>query len=130
MWGNQCYAGHARAGVIAGMEGMTVGEERSISATIGDTWWEPGALRGVDTRCDVALKELFEWDLPEVLLGGSCPAAAAAWPLLASKVHHACWTACSGGSSAAGEKCMLHEPFSQRVLPCFWGARFGSSRAK
>ena len=54
------------AGVVEGMVGMNVGEERSITTEVGDTWWEPDALRGVEVRADIKLNELFEWDLPEV----------------------------------------------------------------
>ncbi|CAL8467961.1 g7499 [Coccomyxa elongata] len=53
-------------GVVEGMVGMNVGEERSITTEVGDTWWEPDALRGVKVRADIKLNELFEWDLPEL----------------------------------------------------------------
>ena len=46
--------------------GMTVGDERAITTQVGDTWWEPDTLRGVGIRADIKLKELFEWELPEV----------------------------------------------------------------
>jgi hypothetical protein len=48
------------------MVGMGPGEAREIATTVGDTWWEPEPLRGVDLRCDITLKEVFEWDLPQV----------------------------------------------------------------
>lgn len=65
MSGLSILGSHA-AGVVDGMVGMNVGEERSITTEVGDTWWEPDALRGVEVRADIKLNELFEWDLPEV----------------------------------------------------------------
>lgn len=46
--------------------GMKIGEERSITTTVGDTWWEPDSLRGVELHAEFKLKELFEWELPAV----------------------------------------------------------------
>lgn len=57
---------HPLPGVVEGMVGMGPGEAREIATTVGDTWWEPEPLRGVDLRCDITLKEVFEWDLPQV----------------------------------------------------------------
>lgn len=54
------------AGVVDGLVGMSVGEERSIVSTVEDTWWEEKNLKGVDIRADISLVELFDWDLPEV----------------------------------------------------------------
>lgn len=48
------------------MEGMVVGDERSIETAFPQNWHEPESLRGVPCRCDVKVNELFEWDLPEV----------------------------------------------------------------
>jgi len=48
--------------------GMHTGEERVVEVTVGNAWWEPEGLAGVSIKCDVALKELFEWELPEVIL--------------------------------------------------------------
>ena len=59
------------AGVVEGMVGMSVGDERAITTEVGDTWWEPDTLRGVEIRADIKLKELFEWELPEVRARGS-----------------------------------------------------------
>lgn len=56
---------HVRAGIVAGMEGMVVGDERSIETAFPQNWHEPESLRGVPCRCDVKVNELFEWDLPE-----------------------------------------------------------------
>ena len=47
------------------MLGMTVGEERTVPVTLPPTW-EPEQLRGVRADCSVAVKEIFEWELPEV----------------------------------------------------------------
>lgn len=49
-----------------GIMGLTVGEERTLESVVGDAWWEPEGLEGIPVRCDVSLKELFEWDVPEV----------------------------------------------------------------
>ena len=53
-------------GVIEGIMGMDVGEEKGIETTVGDAWWEPEGLAGIPVRCDVALRETFEWNVPEV----------------------------------------------------------------
>ncbi len=45
---------------------MKVGEKRTLESVVGDAWWEPEGLAGIPVRCDVSLKELFEWDVPEV----------------------------------------------------------------
>ena len=54
------------AGVVDGIMGMNVGEERVLEQTVGDAWWEPEGLAGIPVRCDVALKEVFQWNVPEV----------------------------------------------------------------
>ena len=46
--------------------GMNVGEKRALESVVGDTWWEPEGLAGIPVRCDVTLREIFEWDVPEV----------------------------------------------------------------
>ena len=46
--------------------GMNVGEKRALESVVGDAWWEPEGLAGIPVRCDVTLREIFEWDLPEV----------------------------------------------------------------
>ena len=46
--------------------GMNTGEKRTLESTVGDAWWEPDGLAGVPVRCDVTLREIFEWDLAEV----------------------------------------------------------------
>ena len=46
--------------------GMKAGEERTLESVVGDAWWEPEGLEGIPVRCDVSLRELFEWDVPEV----------------------------------------------------------------
>ena len=56
---------HAHAGLVEGMEGMVVGDERSIDSVFPETWHEPQSLRGVPCRCDIKVNELFEWDLPQ-----------------------------------------------------------------
>ncbi|KAK9835180.1 hypothetical protein WJX81_004039 [Elliptochloris bilobata] len=53
-------------GIVAGMEGMVVGDERSIDSAFPQNWHEPQSLRGVPCRCDIKVNELFEWDLPEL----------------------------------------------------------------
>jgi trigger factor len=54
-------------GVAAAMAGMTVGEARRVELTFPtDEDFSPASLRGVAATVDVVLKELFEWDLPEV----------------------------------------------------------------
>ena len=54
------------AGVVEGIMGMNVGEKRALESVVGDAWWEPEGLAGVPVRCDVTLREIFEWDLAEV----------------------------------------------------------------
>jgi hypothetical protein len=54
--------------VVEGITGMSVGEERAITTTVGDTWWEPKSLEGVQVCAYITLTELFEWELPEVTL--------------------------------------------------------------
>lgn len=53
------------AGLVDGILGASVGEERSVPITLPDTW-EPEQLRGVRADCSVKVKEIFEWELPEV----------------------------------------------------------------
>ena len=55
------------AGVGQKMIGMKVGESRQIQLTLPDNF-EPAPLRGVDVTCTVGVTELFEYDLPEVIL--------------------------------------------------------------
>ncbi len=55
------------AGVREKMVGMKVGESRQIQLTLPDDF-EPAPLRGVDVTCTVGVTELFEYDLPEVML--------------------------------------------------------------
>ena len=55
------------AGVGQKMIGMKVGESRQIQLTLPDDF-EPALLRGVDVTCTVGVTELFEYDLPEVML--------------------------------------------------------------
>ncbi len=55
------------AGVGQKMIGMKVGESRQIQLTLPDNF-EPAPLRGVDVTCTVGVTELFEYDLPEVML--------------------------------------------------------------
>lgn len=52
-------------GLVDGMLGMKVGEERTFTVTLPQTW-EPSQLRGVRADCTVKAKEVFEWELPEV----------------------------------------------------------------
>lgn len=47
------------------MMGMEVGEERTVTVTLPQSW-EPEQLRGVQADCSVKVKEIFEWQLPEV----------------------------------------------------------------
>ncbi|CAL5219954.1 g1886 [Coccomyxa viridis] len=54
------------AGVVEGIMGMNVGEKRALESVVGDAWWEPEGLAGVPVRCDVTLREIFEWDLAEL----------------------------------------------------------------
>ncbi len=54
-----------RAGIVDGMEGMVVGDERKIDTAFPQNWHEPESLRGVPCRCTIKVNELFEWDLPE-----------------------------------------------------------------
>jgi hypothetical protein len=53
------------AGIVDGMEGMVVGDERKIDTAFPQNWHEPESLRGVPCRCTIKVNELFEWDLPE-----------------------------------------------------------------
>ena len=46
--------------------GMKAGEERSLTETVGGAWWEPDGLQNVAVRSEVVLREVFEWDVPEV----------------------------------------------------------------
>lgn len=46
--------------------GMNVGDKRALESVVGDAWWEPEGLAGIPVRCDVTLREIFEWDVPEV----------------------------------------------------------------
>ena len=52
-------------GLVDGMLGMKVGDERTFTVTLPQTW-EPSQLRGVRADCTVKAKEVFEWQLPEV----------------------------------------------------------------
>ena len=52
--------------VLEGMVGMAVGETRVLRDTVPDTWWET-SMRGSSLDCTVTLKEVFSWELPEVL---------------------------------------------------------------
>ncbi len=49
------------------MVGMKVGESREFQMILPDDF-EPAALRGVDVTCTVGVSELFEYNMPEVLL--------------------------------------------------------------
>ncbi len=75
--------------------GMKVGEERAITTSVGDTWWEPDSLRGVEVRADIELNELFEWELPEVRPLPACMSSHDR-----DTVHHTletiCWPTCWG----------------------------------
>lgn len=55
------------AGVADAMVGMRVGETRSATLTLptADSF-QPASLRGQTAAINVTLKELFEYDLPEV----------------------------------------------------------------
>lgn len=53
------------AGVAEGMVGMKQGESREIQLTLPDNF-EPAALRGCPVTCQVAVSELFEYNLAEV----------------------------------------------------------------
>jgi hypothetical protein len=53
------------SGLVAGMLGMAVGDERTVTVTLPQTW-EPAQLRGVRADCTIKVKEIFEWELPEV----------------------------------------------------------------
>ena len=53
-------------GVVDGIMGMKAGEERSLTETVGGAWWEPDGLQNVAVRSEVVLREVFEWDVPEV----------------------------------------------------------------
>lgn len=67
------------AGIVDDMMGMTVGETRTIDQVVPDTWWENGleeGLRGSKIQCDIQIRELFSWDLPEVRVIGAKAAAA------------------------------------------------------
>ena len=55
------------SGVGQKMIGMKVGESRQIQLTLPDNF-EPAPLRGMDVTCTVGVSELFEYDLPEVML--------------------------------------------------------------
>lgn len=52
------------AGFIDDIQGMNVGERRELDYTLPDTWWEP-SIKGTEVTCNVALKELFMWELPK-----------------------------------------------------------------
>jgi trigger factor len=52
-------------GLVAGMEGMTVGEERSIPVTL-PTNWEPPSLAGAAATAKVRVRELLTWSLPDL----------------------------------------------------------------
>ena len=54
------------AGVVEGIMGMNVGDKRALESVVGDAWWEPEGFAGIPVRCDVTLREIFEWDVPEV----------------------------------------------------------------
>jgi hypothetical protein len=54
-------------GVGQKMIGMKVGESRQIQLTLPDNF-EPAPLRGVDVTCTVGVTELFDYNLPEVML--------------------------------------------------------------
>lgn len=54
-------------GVVPILEGMKTGESKTASMTFpSDDTFQPAHLRGVEATVDVTLKELFEYDLPEV----------------------------------------------------------------
>lgn len=53
------------AGLVSGLLGVNVGEERTVPVTLPDTW-QPEQLRGVKANCTCKVQEIFEWDLPEV----------------------------------------------------------------
>ncbi len=53
------------AGLVDGMLGMVAGDSREVEITMPDTW-DPPQLRGVRVKCRVSVKELFQWELPEV----------------------------------------------------------------
>ncbi|CAK0765119.1 hypothetical protein CVIRNUC_003226 [Coccomyxa viridis] len=54
------------AGVVDGIMGMKAGEERSLTETVGGAWWEPDGLQNVAVRSEVVLREVFEWDVPDL----------------------------------------------------------------
>ena len=47
------------------MLGMEAGDSREVDITMPATW-DPPQLRGVRVKCTVSVKELFQWELPEV----------------------------------------------------------------
>jgi len=51
-------------GLVEGMVGMEVGQERSIPLTLPDSW-QPAELAGAAVTARVRLRELLAWQLPE-----------------------------------------------------------------
>lgn len=66
-----CYADGSQIDLLAGfiddIQGMVVGDRRLLDFTIEDEAYADN-LRGLQVVCDVTLKELFTWELPQVAL--------------------------------------------------------------
>eukprot|EP00803_Ostreobium_quekettii_P007067 evm.model.scf_1407.4 EVM.evm.TU.scf_1407.4 scf_1407:29141-35620(+) len=52
-------------GLVKGMEGMKIAEDRELVVTFPEKW-EPPAYRGVEAKAVLHMRELFEWDLEEL----------------------------------------------------------------
>ena len=65
------------------MLGMAAGDSREVEITMPDTW-DPPQLRGVRVTCRVAVKELFQWELPEVWAAKVCLCCAVSKSVTAS----------------------------------------------
>ncbi|KAK9909292.1 hypothetical protein WJX75_000086 [Coccomyxa subellipsoidea] len=102
-------------GIVEGMVGMTVGDERAITTQVGDTWWEPDTLRGVGIRADIKLKELFEWELPELtddLVEASFPGVGSVESLRAAL------TDSTAAQREEDQKEAVHEALIRAVADC------------
>ena len=52
-------------GIVDDLVGMNVGDSKSVQHVVPNAWWEFD-LRGSDIICDIKMRELFSWDLPQV----------------------------------------------------------------